>query len=64
VKLLTLARDLQRKRAREREELFVCEGVRAVEELLRSPLAVKGALVSPVLAGAPRGAAVRAQRGA
>jgi TrmH family RNA methyltransferase len=61
VKLLTLARDLQRKRAREREELFVCEGVRAVEELLRSPLAVKGALVSPVLAGAPRGAELRAQ---
>jgi len=37
----------------------VCEGVRAVEELLRSPLAVKGALVSPALAGAPRGAALR-----
>ena len=60
VKLLSLARDLQRRRAREREALFVCEGVRAVEELLRSPLVVRGALVSPVLAGAPRGAALRA----
>jgi len=60
VKLLTMARDLQRRRAREREALFVCEGVRAVEELLRSPLVVKGVLVSPVLADAPRGAALRA----
>ena len=55
-----MARDLQRRRAREREALFVCEGVRAVEELLRSPLVVKGVLVSPVLAGAPRGTALRA----
>ena len=60
MKLLSVARDLQRRRAREREALFVCEGVRAVEELLRSPLVVKGALVSPVLAGAPRGEALRA----
>ncbi len=61
MKLLTLARDLQRRRAREREELFVCEGVRAVEELLRSPLVVTGALIAPALAGAPRGAALREQ---
>jgi TrmH family RNA methyltransferase len=61
MKLLTLARDLQRRRAREREELFLSEGVRAVEELLRSPLAIKGALVAPALAGAPRGAALREQ---
>ena len=61
MKLLTLARDLQRRRAREREELFLCEGVRAVEELLRSPLDVTGALVAPALAGAPRGAALRGQ---
>jgi RNA methyltransferase, TrmH family len=61
LKLLTLARDLQRRRARERESLFVCEGVRAVEELLRSPLVVRGALVSPSLAGAPRGPALREQ---
>ena len=59
MKLLTLARDLQRRRARERDALFVCEGVRATEELLKSPLTVKGALVSPALAGAPRGAALR-----
>lgn len=59
MKLLTLARDLQRRRARERDALFVCEGVRAVEELLTSPLVVMGALVSPALAGAPRGVALR-----
>ena len=59
MKLLTLARDLQRRRARERDALFVCEGVRAVEELLRSPLAVTGVLAAPSLGGAARGAALR-----
>ncbi len=34
--------------------------MRAVEELLRSPLAIEGALVAPQLAAAPRGAALRA----
>jgi TrmH family RNA methyltransferase len=60
LKLLTLARDLKRRRARERQQLFVAEGVRAVEELLRSPLSVRGALVAPQLADAPRGAALLA----
>src|SRR5690349_22665596 len=36
-KLLTLARDRRRRKSRERHGLFVTEGVRAVEELLRSP---------------------------
>jgi TrmH family RNA methyltransferase len=60
MKLLSLARDLRRRRARERQRLFSAEGIRTVEELLRSPLAVRGALVSPQLAAAPRGAALRA----
>ena len=55
MKLLTLARDLRRRRARERQKLFVAEGVRAVEELLTSPLHVRGILVAPQLAGASRG---------
>jgi RNA methyltransferase, TrmH family len=55
LKLLTLARDLQRRRGRERQRLFVAEGVRTVEELLRSTLSVQGALVSPQLAGTARG---------
>jgi RNA methyltransferase, TrmH family len=58
MRLLTLARDLKRRKARERQQLFVCEGVRAVEELLRSPLAIRGALVAPQLRDAPRGAAL------
>jgi RNA methyltransferase, TrmH family len=56
VRLLTLARDLKRRKARERQQLFVCEGVRAVEELLRSPISVRGALVAPQLRDVPRGA--------
>ncbi|NUS48675.1 MAG: RNA methyltransferase [Gemmatimonadaceae bacterium] len=58
MKLLTLARDLRRRKARERQGLFAAEGVRAVEELLRSPLALRGVLVAPQLADAPRGAAL------
>ena len=58
MKLLTLARDLRRRKARERLDLFAAEGVRAVEELLRSPLRVRGVLVAPQLADAPRGAAL------
>ena len=60
MKLLTLARDLGRRKAREKHSLFVAEGVRSVEELLRSGLPVRGALVAPQLATAPRGQALRA----
>ncbi len=59
MKLLTLARDLGRRKAREKHSLFVAEGVRAVEELLRSGLKVRGALVAPQLLSAPRGQALR-----
>jgi TrmH family RNA methyltransferase len=44
MKLLSLARDLQRRKARERQRLFVAEGVRTVEELLASPLRIVGAV--------------------
>ena len=54
MKLLTLARDLQRRKAREKHSLFVAEGVRSVEELLRSGVAIRGALVTPKLTAAPR----------
>jgi TrmH family RNA methyltransferase len=64
VKLLTLARDLRRRKARERQGLFVTEGVRAVEELLASPLHVHGLLAAPGLAHTPRGAALLAAAGA
>jgi RNA methyltransferase, TrmH family len=55
---LTLARDLKRRKAREKRRLFVAEGVRAVEELLRSPLTIRGVLIAPQLLDAPRGAAL------
>lgn len=65
MRLLTLARDLQRRKARERHGLFVAEGVRTVEELLASPIGargrLRGALASPVLDATPRGAALRAR---
>ena len=37
----------------------MAEGVRSVEELLRSPLTIRGALTAPQLDGAPRGTALR-----
>ena len=58
MKLLSLARDLKRRKAREREGVFVVEGIRAVEELLRSSLSIRGLLVAPKLIESPRGAAL------
>ena len=58
MQLLTLARDLKRRKARERRSQFVAEGVRTVEELLRSRLAVRGVLHTGALAQTPRGAAL------
>lgn len=58
MKLLTLARDLTRRKAREKHDLFVAEGVRAVEELVRSSIGIRGALIAPQLAEAPRGDAL------
>lgn len=57
--LLSVARDLKRRKARERQTRFVAEGVRAVEELLRSPIHAVGALVSPALVTTSRGTALR-----
>lgn len=61
MKLLSLARDLQRRKARDRQSLFVAEGVRAVEELLASPLRVVGALLTAEANINARVAAVREQ---
>ena len=58
MQLLTLARDLKRRKARERRSQFVAEGVRTVEELLRSPVAVRGVLRTAAVAESPRGAAL------
>jgi TrmH family RNA methyltransferase len=56
VRVLSVARDLQRRHARERQKLFVAEGVRVVDELLRSPLVIRGALSA--LTGAADGRAM------
>src|SRR5690606_19349594 len=44
LRLLTLARDLRRRKARETRGLFTIEGTRAVEELLASDLRIHGAI--------------------
>lgn len=59
LKFLTLARDLQRRKARERLGLFVAEGIRSVEELLKSPLRIRGVLTAPSLTEARRGILLR-----
>ncbi len=46
MKWLTTARDLKRRKARERNGLFVAEGVRTVEELARSSLVVEAVLLA------------------
>lgn len=56
MRLLTIARDLHRRRGRERTGLFLAEGVRTVEELLSSDLVLRGVLVAPALAATERGA--------
>lgn len=59
MKWLTTARDLKRRKARERNGLFVAEGVRTVEELARSALVVEAVLVAARVASDDRaGAAV------
>jgi RNA methyltransferase, TrmH family len=57
VNLLTTARDLHRRKARERSGRFVAEGVRTVEELLESGLVIDGVLASESGRAAERSAA-------
>jgi RNA methyltransferase, TrmH family len=52
---VTLARDLQRRKGRERRSLFLAEGVRTVEEVVRARVGVRAAIVSPQLEESPRG---------
>ncbi|MFI5239608.1 MAG: TrmH family RNA methyltransferase, partial [Gemmatimonadales bacterium] len=61
MKPLTVARDLQRRRARERTGLFLAEGVRCVEELLASPLHLRSVLLSPGIRATERGSALEAR---
>ncbi len=58
MKLVTVARALGHRKAREERGRFVAEGVRTVEELLRSPLGVDGLLVADDARAVPRVAAL------
>jgi TrmH family RNA methyltransferase len=59
MRLLTLARDLTRRKARDREGMFVVEGIRTGEELVRSTMVgTVGVLAAPQLPENPRGAAL------
>ncbi len=60
MRLLTLARDLTRRKARERDAMFVVEGIRACEELAKSRVEVVGVLAAPQLAESARGEALKA----
>jgi RNA methyltransferase, TrmH family len=53
-----LVRALAHRKTRDAEGLFLAEGVRAVEDLVASPLAVRFAVCSSSLGDAPRGAAL------
>ena len=56
MKPLSVARDLARRRGRQRTGLFVAEGVRCVEELMQSQLSLRSVIVSPALGQTARGA--------
>lgn len=58
--LLTVVRDLQRPRGRERRELTLAEGVRLVEEAVSRGIEITGVVVSPALEKGSRGAALLA----
>lgn len=61
VRLLSVARDLRRRRARERLGLFVAEGLRAVEAALDAGVSARGALATAALDATERGRALRAR---
>ena len=54
----SLLRSLRQRKARQAEGLFLAEGVRAVEDLLASPLPVRLAVASSSLGDTPRGQAL------
>lgn len=53
-----LARSLRQRKAREAEGLFLVEGIRAAEDLLASPVAVRFAAAASSLGDTPRGRAL------
>jgi TrmH family RNA methyltransferase len=59
-KLLTTIRDLSRRKAREKREATLAEGVRLVEEALAAGVPIVGAAVGPALEATDRGRALKA----
>ena len=59
-KLLTVIRDLQRRKAREKRGLALAEGVRLIEEALAAGVTITGAAVGPGLEATERGRALKA----
>jgi TrmH family RNA methyltransferase len=59
-KLLTVIRDLQRRKAREKRGLALAEGVRLLEEALAAGVTITGAAVGPGLEATERGRALKA----
>lgn len=58
--LLSLVRDLQRRKGRKRRALGIAEGVRLVQEALDAAVTLRGAIVDPTLRATPNGAALLA----
>ncbi len=56
--LLSLARDLQRRKARRRRGATVIEGVRLIEEALAADVTMRGVLVQEAFGGDPRTASL------
>jgi TrmH family RNA methyltransferase len=54
-------RGLQRRKNREREGLFLAEGIRVAEDLLASSVDLRLAVISPTLEDTPRGVALRSR---
>jgi TrmH family RNA methyltransferase len=59
-KLLTVIRDLQRRKAREKRGLALAEGVRLLEEALSAGVTITGAAVGPGLEATERGRTLKA----
>lgn len=57
--MLTLIRDLGRRRGRERRGLALAEGVRLVEEALQAGVPIRGTAIAPSLEGTERGRALK-----
>lgn len=55
---------LQQRGNREEEGLFLAEGIRVVEELLRSPIVLRTSVVAPSLSDTPRGRSLATELGA